>query len=159
MRDAAQVAHHVAVAVLAAAQMRLHRQFRGLFVPVRYGDDDGFMFLVDQSPVSCLVALAGFGNHARLWNHGLAVQFEELREKRIVGGGRNGQMQREIGFANGTALFDTLQKPGVTVENRLLLRWRAATGGEPRRLDFERRPDFQHFQIGRETGAVDTGRG
>ncbi|MNY22970.1 hypothetical protein D3C86_1566130 [compost metagenome] len=79
------------------------------------------MLLVDQSPVSCLVVLHGFGNHARLWNHGLAVQFEKLCEERIVGGGRNGQMQREIGFANGSVFFDTLQKPGVTVENRLLL--------------------------------------
>ncbi|MNZ46082.1 hypothetical protein D3C78_637520 [compost metagenome] len=94
-----------------------------------------------------------------MWNHGLAVQFEKLCEERIVGGGRNGQMQREIGFANGSVFFDTLQKPGVTVENRLLLRWRAAKGGEPRRFDFERRPDFKHFQIGREAGAVDTGRG
>ncbi|MNE97928.1 hypothetical protein D3C80_1963650 [compost metagenome] len=81
------------------------------------------MFLVDQPSVGRLVVFRGFGNHAGLRDDGLAVQLEKLCEERIVGRGRHGDVKSQIRLANGAVLLNTFEKPGVTVENRLFLRW------------------------------------
>src|SRR5690606_40785506 len=81
----------------------------------------------------------------RAGNGVMAHKIHELDETGIVGGLCNGLVQSKIGGACGLALRDTVSYGPMPLDNGLLLRRRAAGGGERCGFDLHRSAQFEQF--------------